>query len=377
MLKKLLLWCAPFVAMSLLSSCSTQEVPSTITFEGDVSGAYSIQLRNADGTFSVVDTLEILGDDVFEISFDTTRIVSFLPITGELPVVHAVVGPSTTQLTVNEDGFISGDAENNWLGAQREMQLDLIAFIERLDAVRETYTDSTTFNGLKALDSSFYAYAEQYRSRILDTLTSKPELLSNMMVVYHRIGQNPVVDYVVDRKLFIAARKALEKAYPGSDDVAAFGVWVDGFEESYQFSLQVKEAAIKFTPGHPFPEFTLETPEGKLVHLPKMGLENEIVAIWASWCNECRRELRGFAKNNDVSNLTLLSIDGLPQQRSPLGEWYEAIQQDQLLEARHLSDLNGSRSNIVSTLGVDELPLYFKVERGIITQRISSIAELE
>jgi|SaaInl5LU_22_DNA_1037371.scaffolds.fasta_scaffold15431_3 hypothetical protein len=377
MLKKLLLWSAPFVAMSLLSSCSTQEVPSTITFEGDVSGAYSIQLRNADGTFSVVDTLEILGDDVFEISFDTTRMVSFLPITGELPVVHAVVGPSTTKLTVNEEGYISGDAENNWLGAQREMQLDLIAFIERLDAIRETYTDSTTFNGLQALDSSFYAYAEQYRSRILDTLTSKPELLSNMMLVYHRIGQNPVVDYIVDRELFIAARKALEKAYPGSDDVAAFGVWVDGFEESYQFSLQVKEAAIKFTPGHPFPEFTLETPEGKLVHLPKMGLENEIVAIWASWCNECRRELRGFAKNNDVSNLTLLSIDGLPQQRSPLGEWYEAIQQDQLLEARHLSDLKGSRSNIVSTLGVDELPLYFKVDRGIITQRVSSIAELE
>ena len=377
MLKQLLLWSAPFVAMSLLSSCSTQEVPSTITFEGDVSGAYSIQLRNADGTFSVVDTLEILGDDVFEISFDTTRMVSFLPITGELPVVHAVVGPSTTKLTVNEEGYISGDAENNWLGAQREMQLDLIAFIERLDAVRETYSDSTTFNGLQALDSSFYAYAQQYRSRILDTLTSKPELLSNMMVVYHRIGQNPVVDYVVDRELFIAARKALEKAYPGSDDVAAFGVWVDGFEESYQFSLQVKEAAIKFTPGHPFPEFTLETPEGKLVHLPKMGLENEIVAIWASWCNECRRELRGFVKNNDDSNLTLLSIDGLPQQRSPLGEWYEAIQQDQLLEARHLSDLKGSRSTIVSTLGVDELPLYFKVEHGIITQRVSSITELE
>lgn len=377
MLKKLLFWIAPFVAMSLFSSCSTQEVPSTITFEGDVSGAYSIQLRNADGTFSVVDTLEILGNDVFEISFDTTRMVSFLPINGELPVVHAVVGPNTTQLTVNEDGYISGDAENNWLGAQREMQLNLIEFIERLDAVRETYTDSTTFKGLQALDSSFYAYAEQYRNRILDTLTSKPELLSNMMVVYHRIGQNPVVDYVVDRELFIAARKALENAYPGSDDVAAFGVWVDGFEESYQFSLQVKEAAIKFTPGHPFPEFTLETPEGKLVHLPKMGLENEIVAIWASWCNECRRELRGFAKNNDVSNLTVLSIDGLPQQRSPLGEWYEAIQQDQLLEARHLSDLKGSRSNIVSTLGVDELPLYFKVVRGIITQRVSSIAELE
>jgi len=368
-----------YIALFLLFalySCTPQKAPSTIAFQGSTTGVYSVQLRQANGTFLVVDTLEIKGDDIFEIGFDTTRMVSFLPISGELPVVHAVIGPNTSQLSVSADGFISGDQENNWLGAQRKMQLDLLSFIDSLDNIRATYQDSSTFKGLQALDTCFYDYAEKYRKRVVDSLTLRPDLLSNMMLVYHRIGQNPVVDYVIDRSLFLSARSSLEEKYPGSDDVAAFGMWVDEFEESYQFSLRVQEAAQKFIPGHPFPEFTLQTPEGALIHLPKLGLKNDVVAVWASWCNVCRAELSNYARNHDLEGWTLLSIDGLPQQRSPLGEWYEAIQQDQLTTARHLSDLAGQRSKIIETLGVDELPLYFKVEDGIITKRVANIAEL-
>jgi len=45
-----------------------------------------------------------------------------------------------------------------------------------------------------------------------------------------------------------------------------------------------------------FPEFTLETPQGELVSLERMSLEDHVVAIWASWCAECRNELRSVAK---------------------------------------------------------------------------------
>jgi hypothetical protein len=70
-----------------------------------------------------------------------------------------------------------------------------------------------------------------------------------------------------------------------------------------------------------------------------------------------------------------LSIDGLPQQRSPLAEWYGALQEDKL-GGTHLSDLMGSRSRIISGLGITELPVYFKVKDGVITARSSSIQTL-
>ena len=357
-----------------LVACS-KETATLIRFDLEETGSYAVQYREADGTFTVMDSLEILGGDIFEVSFDTLQMLSFLPVKGELPVVHAIVGPETGTLTISKDGYISGDDENAWLGAQRKMQLDLIAFIDSLDIIKNSYKDSSTFKGLKKLDSTFFSYADGYRKRILDSLQRKPERLSNLMTIYHRIGQNPVLDYTVDRDLLRKVDNALSSRAPNSKDVLAFNMWVREFEETYRFTEKVAENAKKFQPGTPFPEFALESPQGELVSLKRMSLENHYVAIWASWCVECRNELRALAKENSMEPWVLLSIDGLPQQRSPLGEWYEAIVTDGL-GGLHLSDLGGSRSVIIETLGVQELPLYFKVEQGIITKRVSRIEDL-
>ena len=132
----------------VLVSCS-QEADTLIRFELEQTGSYAVQYREADGMFTVMDSLDIMGSDVFEVAFDTIQMISFLPLEGELPVVHAVVGPNTKELIISEDGFISGDAENNWLGEQRKMQLDLIALIDSLDAIKTTYKDSTDSSWVK------------------------------------------------------------------------------------------------------------------------------------------------------------------------------------------------------------------------------------
>lgn len=356
-------------------ACSTEPQGTSFLFELEETGRYAVQMRDNDGTFLAIDTLDIQGDYAFSISFDTARIISFLPIEGDLPVVHAVVRPEAHQLVVGKDGFISGSGENNWMGEQRRMQLQLISFIDSLDAVKATYADSTSFKGLTELDSLFFDYADLYRQRVLDTLAANPAYLSNVMAVYHRIGQKPVIDYIIDRDLLRAVNDALQKSSPESPDAKAYKLWIDEFEETFQFSLVVDEAAEKFVEGTPFPEFTLETPQGELTNLPALSLDDHIVAVWASWCVPCRTELKSFAKGGTMDNWILLSLDGLPQQRSPLGEWYEAIATDDL-GGLHLSDLGGSRSKITERLGIRELPVYFRVENGIITQRVNDIGAL-
>ena len=77
------------LVLNTLMSCS-QEQPTLIKFELDKKGSYAIQYREADGTFTVMDSLEILGGDVFEVSFDTLQMISFLPIQGELPCLFSV-----------------------------------------------------------------------------------------------------------------------------------------------------------------------------------------------------------------------------------------------------------------------------------------------
>ena len=364
------------IFLGLISlACSTEPQGTSFLFELEETGRYAVQMRDNDGTFLAIDTLDIQGDYAFSISFDTARIISFLPVEGDLPVVHAVVRPEAEQLVVGKDGFISGTGENNWMGEQRRMQLQLISFIDSLDAVKATYADSTSFKGLTELDSLFFDYADLYRQRVLDTLAANPAYLSNVMAVYHRIGQKPVIDYIIDRDLLRAVNDALQKSSPESPDAKAYKLWIDEFEETFQFSLVVDEAAEKFVEGTPFPEFTLETPQGELTNLPGLSLDDHIVAVWASWCVPCRTELKSFAKGGTMDNWILLSLDGLPQQRSPLGEWYEAIATDDL-GGLHLSDLGGSRSKITERLGIRELPVYFRVENGIITQRVNDIGAL-
>jgi len=355
-----------------IASCSNPDEHGTsIAFNLAEKGVYSVQMRNNSGEFEIIDTLEIIGSDVFSVRFDTARIVSFVPLEGELPVVHAVVGPESKSLSISTEGFISGDAENNWLGIQRKMQLDLIAFTDSLDALRSAYADSSTFKGISSLNDAFISYGDAYRQIILDTLAQRPNYLSNLLTVYHRIGQQPVLDYEVDRGILQNVYTQLSAKHPGSPDVITFAMWLAKYEEMVNFTRKVQEAALKFQPGHPFPELTLETPQGQEMRIKKMSLENNVIAVWASWCTGCRNELIATKKRGEKENWIYLSVDGLPSQRSPLADWYNAIKSDEL-GGIHLSDLKGGRSAIISALGIEGLPVYFKVENGIITQRLTS-----
>jgi len=372
-MRKLFLWIS---AVSLLASCGSPESDGTkISFSLDTQGQYAVKMLDGNGEIMSIDTLEMVGFDEYTISLDTLSIISFVSLNGDLPEVHAVIGPNTEDLRVDAAGLISGDAENNWMGEQRRMQLELVALTDSLDHIKFTYSDSSTFKGLNILDTIFFQYARSYRQRILDSLELAPNKISNLLTIYHRIGQSPVLEYMYDREVLRSMQGILLENHPYSPDVKAFDRWMYEFEERYQFTLQVQDAAQKFQPGHPFPELRLETPEGKEVVVQKNSLNDHVVAVWASWCPSCRNELAGMSRTTSMENWLCLSIDGLPEQRSPLADWYNAIQTDNL-KGTHLSDLRGAESSIITGLGIQNLPVYFRVKDGVITQRVSSVADL-
>ena len=377
-MRKLGAFAAIALAATLWSSCTTKNANETqFAFHLEQQGKYAVQFRDALGEFVVVDTLEIKGQDLFAVAFDTTRLLSFVPVEGELPVIHAVVGPNASKLNIDAEGMISGNDENNWLGTQRKMQLDLIAFIDSLDRIRMTYEDSSTFNGLESLNTAFVNYADAYRQRILDSLSVRPERLSNLLTLYHRIGREPVVEYSEDKLVLLNVLKSLQERYPTSPDQLAFSTQMKEYAEAIAFTDRVMAAEETFQPGATFPELYLEDPYGQSIHIQENTLGYRVVAVWASWCLECRAELMAAKKaGRNFSNWTFLSLDGLPQQRNAQLDWISAINED-ALGGLHLSDLGGQRSAIITSLGIRELPVYFVVEDGKITQRTQSLGALE
>jgi thiol-disulfide isomerase/thioredoxin len=255
------------------------------------------------------------------------------------------------------------------------MQLDLIAFIDSLDRIREGYSDSITFNGLSVLDSVFGAYADGYRQRILDSLAAAPQRLSNLLTQYHRIGREPVVDYSADKALFDGMKEALQEKYPMAPDVTVFSNQINEYREAQVFTDQVIDSEDKFQPGAYFPELFLQSVNGSSTHLKRNSLDNHVVLVWASWCSECRlQHISAIKEGADQSNWIYLSLDGLESQRNAVAEWQSAILQDGL-EGLQLSDLGGQKSSVISTLGVRTLPLYFRVVDGKILKRTNSLQE--
>lgn len=362
-----------FLFAGFLGLAACTQPTTKIYFHLDEEGVYAVKSRESDGSFSTLDTLEILGEDAFEVSFDTTRMISFLPVEGELPVVHAVVGNTEEELHISSDGLVSGNPENNWLGEQRRMQIALIRFIDSLDVIKASYEDSSTFAGLPLLDSAFFQYAEAYRAKILDHLGNEPGQLSNLLTLYHRIGIEPVVAYQEDSTLLLAVLKSVKSNYPYNPDVAAFESQIQAYRKAQHFTNTVLAAADKFQPGAWFPALELEDAQRKLVSFPAKSIEDAVVVVWASWCVPCRNELRALSSQGvDQSNFIYLSLDGLEQQRNPYADWMEAIQSDGL-QGVQVTDFGGQRSKIITTLGVQDLPLYFRVQNGRITQRTQSI----
>ena len=373
-MRSLFLW---ITAVSLLSNCGSPQSDGTkISFSLDTPGQYAVQMLDGNGAIVSIDTLEMVGSDEYTISLDKLSIISFVRLKGDLPEVHAVIGPNTEDLRVDAAGLISGDAENNWMGEQRRMQLELVALTDSLDHIKFTYSDSSTFKGLNILDTIFFQYARSYRQRILDSLELAPNKISNLLTIYHRIGQSPVLEYRYHREVLRNMQEILHENYPYSNDVKAFERRMHEFEENYQRTLKVQDAAQKFQAGAHFPELRLETPEGKEVVIHKNGLNDHVVAIWASWCPTCRNELAGMSRMTSMENWLCLCIDGRPEQRSPLADWYNAIQSDNL-KGMHLSDLRGEESSIMTGLGIQNLPVYFRVKDGIITKRVNSVSDLD
>ena len=109
------------------------------------------------------------------------------------------------------------------------------------------YGDSTSFVGLEKLNAAYYTYADAYRQRILDSLETHPERLSNLLTIYHRIGTQPALDYTIDRELLQNMYQQLRSTYPGSPDVTTYAIWLAKYEEMLSFTKEVEAAASEIS----------------------------------------------------------------------------------------------------------------------------------
>lgn len=130
--------------------------------------------------------------------------------------------------------------------------------------------------------------------------------------------------------------------------------------------------------GDPAPEIALPNPDGEIMRLSDLKGQVVLLDFWASWCMPCRRANPGvveiYNKYKD-QGFTVFSVS--LDRNGQKDAWVNAIKQDRLTWAGHVSDLKFWQSEPAQRYGVRAIPATFLIDRDGVIRKLNPRNNLE
>lgn len=371
------IYLAAIAGIALLSSCSNTSNQETFHIEGNVNTddvAYIQQLMG-DSTV-VVDTLDLSGshfsadipangeDGIYNVMFAGNVNFRFAASPNDTLKFDINITPTFLHYTVE------GNEYSKLLQEQQVLMGNTISVLDSLDGINKMYRDSANFEEVRmGLNQVYQSTMINHRQALIDMVNDDSTNLTNIFVIYHQVGNSPVLNPSTDIDIFYRIDNGVFSRYPDHPIAKTYHNSIQKFRENVARQRAAQQARMSIQEGALAPSITLKDPFGEERALKDLRGKVVLIDFWASWCMPCRQNNPHLVSmynkyKNKGFDIYSVSLDGLPNQRGlPREDWRNAIQQDGLIWPNHVSDLKGWDSEVVTSYGIEGIPFTVLIDR--------------
>ncbi|MFP4489519.1 MAG: thioredoxin-like domain-containing protein [Bacteroidales bacterium] len=355
-----------FVAI-LLAGCENNKFTINGELEGSDPGSY-IYLDKLGGTnLEPYDSVMIADNGSFKFSGEVEHPEFFLLKISDSNFLTTLVEPGDN-ITINAYadslGFTAEVEGSPGTSKMIEYDQRLQQAMDELQELGEIYqsrVDSPDLDQVMTdLDTRAQAILEDMNEYTRNFIDENIESMVSLIALYKQVTpQVYVLNIEEDLEYYKRVDSTLSALYPESEPVKTLHSQLETVISSMENSAA---DAGNVGIGTVAPEIALPSPEGDVIKLSSTRGQYVLLDFWAAWCSPCRREnpnlVEAYEKYSDEGfEIFQVSLD---QTREA---WLEGIEEDNLDDWIHVSDLKYWSSEVVPLYGIESIPTNYLLDQ--------------